>query len=246
MGQLFFGASGAHATVLSESWDGVSSVEVVDDQPISASDTRSLQMRLRPGEQWDPKCRSLADGLAYMAAQTDFDDAKGYFEKELYRLITDFNVSPYAVAIPRVKLDEIEVDAHYPDYDPLADNGVIPSIIREIDREVTLSFTTSSTLDPLLYAQLFGLPMRVVPKDQCCQPITAVPARPHKKKRIRKKWLKRYGWKVIYGPEKAWIVTDPVEGSLLCVGPDTYKKLKKARIDAKNVRIDVENVAADD
>lgn len=237
MGTLFFGENGGH------------SLEVVDDLPISASDVRSLQMRLRPGEQWDPKCRPLPDGLAYLAAQADFDGTREYFEKELNKLIADQYKPLRSVdAIPTVELTELKVNTRgTDDLSPLVEDLFDPPLIQTAKSELSFDMTpTNVMVDPLLYAQLFGLPMRVVPKDQCCQPITAVPARPHKKKRIRKKWLKKYGWKIIYGPEKAWIVTDPVEGSQLFVGPDTYKKLKKARIDAKNVRIDVKNVAADD
>lgn len=230
MGALYFGENGGH------------SLEVVDDQPISASDTRSLQMRLRPGDhQWDPKCRPLAEGLVYMADQADFDGTRRYFERKLNKLIAEqYKPLCRADAIPRVELTELEVStAGYDDYYDRLNGDILSDLKRDITNEITATLTLGGTVvDPLLYAQLFGLPMRLVSKDQCCQPLTAVPARPHKKKRIRKKWLKRYGWKIIYGPEKAWIVTDPVEGSQLCVGPDTYKKLKKAGIDVKNVAAD--------
>lgn len=194
MGALFFGS------------DGGRFLEVVDDQPISASEERNLQLRLRVGELWaeqyGPLCR-----------------------------VSD---------IPRVELTELEVNtAGYDDYYDRLNGDMLSDLKRAITNEITATMTLGNTMaDPLLFAMNFGLPVRVMSKARCCESLTAVPARPHKKKRIRKKWLKRYGWKIIYGPEKAWIVDDPVEGRHLCVGPDTYKTLRETGVDVKNVATD--------
>jgi len=140
-----------------------------------------------------------------------------------------------AVDLTELTVNTRDTDLSLLDEDPF-DPPLIQTAINELSFDMTL---TNALVDPLLFAMIVGgLPVRVVPKDLCCQPLTAVPARPHKKKRIRKKWLKRYGWKVIYGPEKAWIVDDPVEGRHLCVGPDTYKTLRETGVDVEDVATD--------
>ena len=228
MGTLFFDSDGGHATVLGE------------HVALSQYEWSPIELKIRPGEQWDPKCKSFTDGLLYMAAQSDFDGTKEYFDRELNKLIAEqYKPLCKAYDIPKVELTELEVNTAGPDYYDRLNWEMLSDLKRAITNEITATITLGgAVVDPLLFKLAFGLPVHVVPKDLCCQPLTAVPARPHKKKRIRKKWLKRYGWKVIYGPEKAWIVDDPRDGDILCVGPDTYKKLKKARVDVKNVAAD--------
>lgn len=51
-------------------------------------------------------------------------------------------------------------------------------------------------------------------------------ARKHRKKRINKKWLKRYGYRQVPDLSCAYIMDDPVHGKTLICHPRLIDKLK--------------------
>lgn len=77
-----------------------------------------------------------------------------------------------------------------------------------------------------------GMQIIVLPKYRVSDFVGYKQRRKHRKKRINKKWLKRYGKKPIYGPEKIYIIDNK-----LFMGPDTYKALMKTEDGEKNAEI---------
>ncbi len=87
---------------------------------------------------------------------------------------------------------------------------------------LTMSLTLERPLTPVEIAILTGMRVITLPKWLMAEPIGVEPVRRHKRKRIAKKWARRYGYKTVYGPERSFIKND-----ILFVGPDTYKKIKE-------------------
>ena len=65
----------------------------------------------------------------------------------------------------------------------------IPSLL---DGELSLSFSLGADAKAMLIEEDTFKPEKMVMYE-----ITNAPKRPHRKKRIRKKWAKKYGWKTI-------------------------------------------------
>lgn len=95
-----------------------------------------------------------------------------------------------------------------------------------VEHEMTINFDEQPSAE--LMAALLGLRVVVLPKLMACPYAYAVPKRTHRKFRIRKKWAKRYGYRIIYGPEEpGYIKRDAVNGDCVYVGPDGYSKILK-------------------
>lgn len=81
------------------------------------------------------------------------------------------------------------------------DTTGIPEYITSITPKLSANaeFTMEAEIDGDAFAKLFGFPMAAGKKFtvEYSEPIL-VQARRHKKKRINKKWRKRYGYKVIF------------------------------------------------
>lgn len=109
------------------------------------------------------------------------------------------------------------------DIEPLsADENVRMNVgLINRDRSLSMEFFLDSETSLLTMAKVLGLPVVVVTKASVCDVIGYERAKRHRKKRIDKKWLKRYGYKPIYGPENNYIFD-----KTLYVGPDSYKEIK--------------------
>lgn len=75
-----------------------------------------------------------------------------------------------------------------------------------------------------------------------------VRVRQHKKKRIDKKWLKRYGYKKVEQKNKCYLVKDRFGREVLCCTADVIEKLRKTfeeeeQIHAMNEYIDLRGKA---
>lgn len=71
-----------------------------------------------------------------------------------------------------------------------------------------------------IFANYTGIPIIVVPDSKKKN-------RTHKKKRINKKWVKRYGYTVYNSIEDEKVIT---MNERVCVNPRTYHKLKSLEL----------------
>jgi hypothetical protein len=68
----------------------------------------------------------------------------------------------------------------------------------------TMTFTTDEPIDTEKFYKVIGYDPSKLPDKYDIQFQKFVQARKHKKRRINKKWLKRYGYKVITVDAKGW------------------------------------------
>lgn len=76
---------------------------------------------------------------------------------------------------------------------------------------ITMEFTTDETVDT---NKILGLDIAQMPDSYDIQYVKIVQARKHKKKRINKKWLKRYGYKKVVVNSKGWNVKTYTDGTI--------------------------------
>lgn len=76
---------------------------------------------------------------------------------------------------------------------------------------ITMEFTTDETVDT---NKILGLDIAQMPDSYDIQYVKIVQARKHKKKRINKKWLKRYGYKKVIVNSKGWNVKTHTDGTV--------------------------------
>lgn len=76
---------------------------------------------------------------------------------------------------------------------------------------ITMEFTTEETVD---FNKILGLDITQMPDSYDIQYVKIVQARKHKKKRINKKWLKRYGYKKVIVNSKGWNVKTHTDGTV--------------------------------
>lgn len=77
--------------------------------------------------------------------------------------------------------------------------------------------------DKVNILQILGVDMSKAPDMYGISFATNIPARCHKKKRINKKWLKRYGYKLATGISCGWRVRQNIDGSFEFIkGEDNY------------------------
>lgn len=79
------------------------------------------------------------------------------------------------------------------------------------DASITMNFTTDEKVD---INKILGLDVAQMPNSYDIQYVKIVQARKHKKKRINKKWLKRYGYKKVIVNSKGWNVKAHVDGTV--------------------------------
>ena len=79
---------------------------------------------------------------------------------------------------------------------------------------ITMEFTTEETVD---INKILGLDIVQMPDSYDIQYVKIVQTRKHKKKRINKKWLKRYGYKKVIVNSKGWNVKTHTDGTVECV-----------------------------
>lgn len=76
---------------------------------------------------------------------------------------------------------------------------------------ITMEFTIDGKVD---INKILGLDIAQMPDSYDIQYIKAVQARKHKKKRINKKWLKRYGYKKVIVNSEGWNVITYTDGTV--------------------------------
>lgn len=76
---------------------------------------------------------------------------------------------------------------------------------------LTLFDTTGETVD---INKILGLDVAQTPDSYAIQYVKIVQARKHKKKRINKKWLKRYGYKTVIVNSEGWDVKTHTDGTV--------------------------------
>ena len=79
------------------------------------------------------------------------------------------------------------------------------------DASITMDFTTDEKVD---INKILGLDITQMPDSYDIQYIKIIQARKHKKKRINKKWLKRYGYKKVIVNSEGWNVKTHTDGTV--------------------------------
>lgn len=77
--------------------------------------------------------------------------------------------------------------------------------------ETTIEFKADT---PINLYKLLGVDVTQFPDAYDIQYLKAIPAKKHKKKRINKKWLKRYGYKSIVIESKGWEINYHIDGTV--------------------------------
>ena len=79
------------------------------------------------------------------------------------------------------------------------------------DASITMEFTTDEMVDT---NKVLGLDIAQMPDSYDIQYVKMIQARKHRKKRINKKWLKRYGYKKVIVNSKGWNVKTHTDGTV--------------------------------
>lgn len=124
-----------------------------------------------------------------------------------------------------VRMDEVnEISA---EMDTLSADGSIRVDLTLKTASATFDIELDKPLPPVELARIMGMQVTIVPKPFMCIEMRVEPVRRHRKWRIHKKWLKRYGVKVVFSKEeKEPFIVHGETGDVLMVGPDTWKKIK--------------------
>lgn len=76
-----------------------------------------------------------------------------------------------------------------------------------------ISFNIDRTIDREEFMKIIGVDKSNVPDAYNIQFIKIIQARKHKKKRINKKWERRYGYKQVLTSGKGWKIVHKTDGS---------------------------------
>ena len=82
------------------------------------------------------------------------------------------------------------------------------------DREVTMSIDFNEPVDMDKFYSLLGADVSKMPDSYDIQFLKVVQVRKHKKRRINKKWGKRYGYKTITVTSKGWKMHSDSDGTV--------------------------------
>lgn len=91
-----------------------------------------------------------------------------------------------------------------------AEDGRLGNWMRK-DASITIDFTTDEKVD---INKILGLDVAQMPDSYDIQYVKIVQARKHKKKRINKKWFKRYGYKKVIVNSKGWNIKIHTDGTV--------------------------------
>ena len=80
--------------------------------------------------------------------------------------------------------------------------------------KMTMTFSTDEPMDTEKFYKIIGYDQSNLPDKYDIQFQKFVQARKHKKRRINKKWLKRYGYKTIWVDTKGWKMHLGTDGSV--------------------------------
>ena len=82
------------------------------------------------------------------------------------------------------------------------------------DPTYTITFNTDNQTDIDKFYKIMGIDTSNLPDAYTIQYVKFVQARKHKKRRINKKWLKRYGYKQIFVESKGWKMKTDTNGNV--------------------------------
>lgn len=82
------------------------------------------------------------------------------------------------------------------------------------DPTYTMTFNSDEPIDTEEFYRILGIDTANMPDAYDIQYIKFVQARKHKKRRINKKWLKRYGYKQMIVDSKGWKIKRDANGSV--------------------------------
>ena len=109
----------------------------------------------------------------------------------------------YEYAEPILKLIDKFVDKH---------GNILTRYVHNPTYEFT--FNADKPIDTEEFYKILGIDIANMPDAYDVQFIKLVQARKHKKRRINKKWLKRYGYKQITVESKGWKVKTDIDGNV--------------------------------
>lgn len=78
----------------------------------------------------------------------------------------------------------------------------------------TMTFNTDNPIDTEEFYKILGIDMANMPDAYDIQFVKFVQTRKHKKRRINKKWLKRYGYKQMIVDSKGWKMKSDMDGNV--------------------------------
>ena len=96
------------------------------------------------------------------------------------------------------------------DYARDKQNNVVSRFVH--DPTYTMTFNSDEPIDTEEFYRVLGIDMANMPDAYDIQYVKFVQARKHKKRRINKKWLKRYGCKQILVESKGWKIKHDTDG----------------------------------
>ena len=82
------------------------------------------------------------------------------------------------------------------------------------DPTYTITFNSDEPIDTEEFYKMLGIDIANMPDAYDIQFIKFVQARKHKKRRINKKWLKRYGYRQIIVESKGWKIHSDTDGNI--------------------------------
>ncbi len=77
-----------------------------------------------------------------------------------------------------------------------------------------MTFDTDKQIITEEFYKILGVDMSNIPDGYDIQYIKYIQARKHKKRRINKKWLKRYGYNQIIVDSKGWKIKNNTDGNI--------------------------------
>lgn len=88
-------------------------------------------------------------------------------------------------------------------------------VLRSVnDPTYEFTFNADKPIDTEEFYKILGIDIANMPDAYDVQFIKLVQARKHKKRRINKKWLKRYGYKQMIVESKGWKVKTDIDGNV--------------------------------
>ena len=109
-------------------------------------------------------------------------------------------------------IEEVNMTSEYQiDYGRDKHGNILTRCVRDPAYEFT--FNADKPIDTEEFYKILGIDIANMPDAYDVQFIKLVQARKHKKRRINKKWLKRYGYKQMIVESKGWKVKTDTDGN---------------------------------
>lgn len=124
--------------------------------------------------------------------------------------LTNIATGEEVMKLDGIREVEITTDSQI-DYD--LDTHRVNRICRN-DAEMSMTFSTDEPMDTEKFYKMIGYDPSNLPDKYNIQFQKIVQARKHKKRRINKKWAKRYGYKTILVDAKGWKMHIGTDGNV--------------------------------